>query len=34
MLSHLALHVIPELKLTVKGLFDVAAFTHVPLFAA
>ncbi len=32
-LSFLALPVIPELKLTDKGLFDVAAFTHVPLFA-
>lgn len=33
-LSFLALPVIPELKLTDKGLFDVAAFTHVPLFVA
>jgi adenine deaminase len=33
-LSFLALPVIPELKLTDKGLFDVAAFTHVPLFFA
>lgn len=34
MLSHLALPVIPELKLTDKSLFDAAADTHVPLFAA
>lgn len=31
-LSFLALPVIPELKLTDKGLFDVARFAHVPLF--
>ncbi len=31
-LSFLALPVIPELKLTDKGLFDVSRFTHVPLF--
>jgi hypothetical protein len=33
-LSFLAFPVIPELKLIDKGLFDVTAFTHVPLFAA
>lgn len=32
-LSFLALPVIPALKLTDKGLFDVARFAHVPLFA-
>jgi len=32
-LSFLALPVIPELKLTDKGLFDVGRFSHVPLFA-
>ena len=32
-LSFLALPVIPELKLTDKGLFDVGRFAHVPLFA-
>lgn len=32
-LSFLALPVIPELKITDKGLFDVTRFTHVPLFA-
>jgi adenine deaminase len=32
-LSFLALPVIPELKLTDKGLFDVNRFTHVPLFS-
>jgi len=31
-LSFLALPVIPELKLTDRGLVDVAAFAHVPLF--
>lgn len=31
-LSFLALPVIPELKLTDKGLFDAVGFTHVPLF--
>ena len=31
-LSFLALPVIPELKITDKGLFDVGAFSHVPLF--
>jgi adenine deaminase len=31
-LSFLALPVIPELKLTDKGLVDVGAFEHVPLF--
>jgi len=30
-LSFMALPVIPELKLTDRGLFDVTAFTHVPL---
>lgn len=33
MLSFLALPVIPELKLTDMGLFDVSRFEHVPLFA-
>ena len=32
-LSFLALPVIPELKLTDKGLVDVNRFEHVPLFA-
>lgn len=32
-LSFLALPVIPELKLTDRGLFDVGRFAHVPLFA-
>ena len=32
-LSFLALPVIPELKITDGGLFDVASFSHVPLFA-
>lgn len=32
-LSFLALPVIPELKLTDRGLFDVSRFSHVPLFA-
>ncbi|RJP84932.1 MAG: adenine deaminase [Desulfobacteraceae bacterium] len=32
-LSFLALPVIPELKITDKGLFDVIQFKHVPLFA-
>lgn len=32
-LSFLALPVIPELKLTDRGLVDVAAFAHVPLFS-
>ena len=31
-LSFLALPVIPELKLTDRGLFDVGSFSHVPLF--
>lgn len=31
-LSFMALPVIPELKLTDKGLFDVIKFAHVPLF--
>lgn len=31
-LSFLALPVIPELRLTDRGLFDVNAFSHVPLF--
>ena len=31
-LSFLALPVIPELKITDKGLVDVARFTTVPLF--
>ena len=31
-LSFLALPVIPELKLSDKGLVDVSAFEHVPLF--
>ncbi len=31
-LSFMALPVIPELKLTDRGLFDTAAFRHVPLF--
>jgi adenine deaminase len=33
-LSFLALPVIPELKLTDRGLFDVNQFQHVPLFAS
>ncbi len=32
MLSFLALPVIPDLKLTDRGLFDVTSFSHVPLF--
>lgn len=32
-LSFMALPVIPELKMTDKGLFDVNKFSHVPLFA-
>lgn len=32
-LSFLALPVIPELKITDRGLVDVTKFTHVPLFA-
>jgi adenine deaminase len=32
-LSFLALTVIPALRLTPRGLFDVAAGTHVPVFA-
>ncbi len=32
LLSFLALPVIPELKLTDRGLFDVTQFAHVPLF--
>lgn len=31
-LSFMALPVIPELKITDKGLFDVNSFSHVPLF--
>jgi adenine deaminase len=31
-LSFLALPVIPELKITDQGLFDVGQFQHVPLF--
>jgi len=31
-LSFLALPVIPELKITDRGLVDVTKFTHVPLF--
>ncbi len=31
-LSFMALPVIPELKMTDKGLFDVSTFSHVPLF--
>jgi adenine deaminase len=31
-LSFMALPVIPELKMTDKGLFDVGTFSHVPLF--
>jgi adenine deaminase len=31
-LSFMALPVIPELKITDGGLFDVEAFCHVPLF--
>ncbi|MCX5835412.1 MAG: hypothetical protein NTX62_00245 [Deltaproteobacteria bacterium] len=33
-LSFLALPVIPELKITDKGLVDVGRFEHVPLFTA
>ena len=33
-LSFMALPVIPKLKITDRGLFDVASFSHVPLFAA
>lgn len=33
-LSFMALPVIPELKITDKGLVDVAAFKHVPLFVS
>ncbi len=32
-LSFLALPVVPELKITDRGVFDVARFAHVPLFA-
>ncbi|NPV58161.1 MAG: adenine deaminase [Actinobacteria bacterium] len=32
-LSFMALPVIPELKITDKGLFDVGSFRHVPLFS-
>jgi len=32
-LSFMALPVIPELKMTDKGLFDVGTFSHVPLFS-
>jgi adenine deaminase len=31
-LSFMALPVIPELKITDRGLFDVGTFSHVPLF--
>ena len=31
-LSFMALLVIPELKISDKGLFDVLTFKHVPLF--
>jgi adenine deaminase len=31
-LSFMALLVIPELKLSDRGLFDVRSFSHVPLF--
>jgi len=31
-LSFLALPVIPELKITDKGLFDASKFRHVPVF--
>ena len=31
-LSFLALPVIPELKITDQGLFDVNQFVHVPVF--
>jgi adenine deaminase len=31
-LSFMALPVIPELKITDKGLFDTGTFSHVPLF--
>ena len=31
-LSFMALPVIPELKITDRGLFDVTTFSHVPLF--
>ncbi len=34
LLSFLALPVIPELKITDRGLFDVNQFAHVPLFVA
>jgi adenine deaminase len=33
-LSFMALPVIPELKITDRGLFDVTTFSHVPLFQA
>ena len=33
-LSFLSLPVIPELKLTDKGLVDVRIFAHVPLFVS
>ncbi|MFA7465277.1 MAG: adenine deaminase C-terminal domain-containing protein, partial [Syntrophales bacterium] len=32
MLSFLALPVIPEIRLTDRGLFDVLRFEHVPVF--
>jgi adenine deaminase len=32
-LSFMALPVIPELKMTDRGLFDVGSFSHVPLFS-
>jgi len=31
-LSFMALPVIPELKITDRGLFDITSFSHVPLF--
>jgi len=32
-LSFMALPVIPELKITDRGLFSISKFEHVPLFA-
>jgi adenine deaminase len=31
-LSFLALTVIPEIRITTQGVFDVKTFSHVPLF--
>jgi adenine deaminase len=31
-LSFLALTVIPEIRITTKGVFDVNTFSHVPIF--